>query len=263
MSRLIIKKSRIFLFWWTILNLINIPTITASQSPKFLLNNKNQIAIGQKTGNCVTIRSNFRGPNNLAGQSKVKPQKCTKSASVSQSFEQIFFDPNNYPDVFAICLSKYFNGPDGEVNWTPKFWCLIGRYRFVKVLKAKSIEELRNDLKWQWSYNEENQLINSNMGGRIMNVKRANRIILSPIHTSVINNFGTPVDLCATQCTTCKNDIDYCAINYCENNSTCISGPSSFTCLCQPGWKGIVCHKAVIDYCNNNQCQHNSICQGQ
>ena len=162
----IFKKTSFFLLWWIFL--IKYSAITASQFPKSLLNTKNQIVIGQ-TNNCVTIRGDFSSDTKLTGKANVKVDGCSRSASVGQSFKQIYFDPNN-DEIFALCLAKYYDGPDGKMNWSPKFYCLIGRNQFVKVLKAKSVGTLRDDLKWQWSYNENSQLINFDTGRRIMNV---------------------------------------------------------------------------------------------
>ena len=98
-----------------------------------------------------TVKSNFKNDKNLHGKNTVKVQSCTKTPSVGQNFKQVYFDPSDV-DKFALCLSKYFNGPDDVIDWSPKYWCLIGRFQQVKILKAKTIEELNGDLKWQWKY---------------------------------------------------------------------------------------------------------------
>ena len=190
---IIFRNAKIFLLWWTLL--IKSSAIFASQTPKSLLNTKNQIVIGQ-TDNCVTISSDFSSPKNLPGKKNVKVDGCTRSASAGQSFKQIYFDPNNN-DIFALCLAKYYDGPADESKWSPKLYCLIGRNQFVKILKAKSVEELGEDLRWQWSYDENSQLINFNSGGRIMNINKAGKIKLLPIFVSGISNFGSLTDRCA------------------------------------------------------------------
>ena len=74
------------------------------------------------------------------------------------------------------------------------------------------------------------------------------------------NGQRSPIKCAADSCPISVTSIDYCATNYCENNSTCTSGPDLFTCHCLPGWKGILCHKPIMDYCTNNLCQNDSIC---
>ena len=73
---------------------------------------------------------------------------CTESPSIGQDFKQVYFDDkNNDQHNFALCLSKYFNGPNDATNWAPKYWCLIGKYQQVKILRAKTIDEIRGDSK--------------------------------------------------------------------------------------------------------------------
>ena len=154
--------------------------------------------------------------------------------SDGQSFKQIYYDENDQ-DRFAICLAKYYDGPVDALNWSPRFWCLIGlnklSFKDVKVLKAKSLKQIKKSLKWQWSYNEESKLINHNMNGRFMNVNRANKIELLPLHRSTINNFGShSISL-----------IDYCANNPCQHGAVCANGQESAICLCKSGFEGLHC----------------------
>ena len=227
--------------------------INASQSlNRTLLNQHSQIKIGF-SDDCITIRSDFKNDNKLVGKASVKTQSCTKEPSVEQSFKQIYYDEDDQ-NRFAICLSKYYNGPINAANWLPRFWCLIGNKNFVKVLKAKSLSQIKDDLKFQWSYNEESKLINHNLNGRFMNINRASKIKLSPMHLSTINNFGSH--------SISNSNIDYCANNPCQNDAICINKKDSedndsYSCSCREGWEGAYC-QTNIDDCAANPCENGS-----
>ena len=92
---------------------------------------------------CVTVRAVFNNDYKLTGKPFVKTQTCANKPKAGQSFKQIYYDENDQ-DRFAICLAKYYDGPINAANWLPRFWCLIGNK------KAKSLDQIKDDLKWQW-----------------------------------------------------------------------------------------------------------------
>ena len=211
--------------------------VNASQSlNRTLLNQNNQIKIGF-SDDCITIRSDFNNDNKLVGKAFVKTQSCSKETSVEQSFKQIYYDENDQ-DKFAICLAKYYDGPIDATNWLPRFYCLIGSRQLVKVLKAKSLNQIKDDLKWQWSYNEEKKLINyntigryDNTNGRFMSLNKSKEIKLLPNHLSTINNFGSHSFSVSNDCANnIKTDNDACSEDPCQNSGRCVDETDGYTC---------------------------------
>ena len=148
--------------------------------------------------------------------------------SIGQDFKQVYFDPNDQEN-FAICLSKYINGPSNATEilgdfWSPRYWCLIGKFSQVKILKAATIDEIAGDLKWQWSYNINDQLINKASKGRYMNVNMFNgRVKLSPPKMLPVSHFGDHLKI---------RNFDDCSHNPCLNDGECIDKIGGFTLGC-------------------------------
>ena len=204
---------------------------------------------------CVTVRAVFNNDYKLTGKPFVKTQTCANKPKAGQSFKQIYYDENDQ-DRFAICLTKYYDGPISPAKnlWVPKFWCLIGNKNLVKVLRAKSLNQIKDDLKWQWSYNEERKLINHNNNGRFMYKNKAGRIKLLPNHLSTINNFGSQ-----NKCS--FSVIDHCANNLCQNGAVCVNGQESSFCRCKSGFEGIHCEIEIDkNDCIENPCQNSGRC---
>jgi len=57
----------------------------------------------------------------------------------------------------------------------------------------------------------------------------------------------------------CEVDIDDCATATCANNGTCIDGMAEYTCLCSPGFRGVICDED-IDECASAPCYNNATC---
>lgn len=144
---------------------------------KKLLNDHKQIEVGFNTNKCLAIDSNFSNAYGLKGKSQVKIAECKTYQCPTQCFTQVYFDESD-KSKFGICLKKYHDGPASISNWNPKYWCLFGRYSVTKIGKAKHINNLAADEKWQWSFNENGKLINSAMGGRTLNVNNAGKLKL-------------------------------------------------------------------------------------
>ena len=133
---------------------VNLPNCISNQclGDNSLLNQNDQIAIGY-TKKCLTVvnKNKFKNDFKLVGKSSIKSEDCTESPSFGQSFKQVYFDPND-ENIFSLCLSKYYEGPDSSSSWSPRYWCLTGKFQQVKILKAKNTEQLRGDPKWKWNY---------------------------------------------------------------------------------------------------------------
>ena len=54
-------------------------------------------------------------------------------------------------------------------------------------------------------------------------------------------------------------DVDDCATALCANNATCIDGVAEYTCLCSPGYRGVICD-VDIDECASMPCYNNATC---
>ena len=57
----------------------------------------------------------------------------------------------------------------------------------------------------------------------------------------------------------CEVDIDDCAAATCANNGSCIDGVAEYTCLCSPGFRGVICD-VDIDECASVPCYNNATC---
>ncbi|XP_056017016.1 ficolin-2-like [Ostrea edulis] len=53
-------------------------------------------------------------------------------------------------------------------------------------------------------------------------------------------------------------DTDHCASSPCNNNGTCTSGPTTFSCQCTDGYKGNTCNDT--DHCASSPCNNNGTC---
>jgi len=53
-----------------------------------------------------------------------------------------------------------------------------------------------------------------------------------------LSKYSTSVCLCPCVCVT---DIDECEDRPCLNNASCVQGTGSFTCVCVPGYTGVLC----------------------
>lgn len=41
-------------------------------------------------------------------------------------------------------------------------------------------------------------------------------------------------------------DIDECSDDPCLNNASCVQGAGSFTCVCEPGYTGVLCETGEL-----------------
>ena len=57
----------------------------------------------------------------------------------------------------------------------------------------------------------------------------------------------------------CEVDVDECATAPCANNGTCIDGIAEYTCVCSPGFRGVICD-VDIDECASAPCFNNATC---
>ena len=147
---------------------------------KKLLNDHRQIEVGFNTNKCIAVSSNFSNIYGLKGKSQVSITDCKDYQCPTQCFTQVYFDEND-KSKFGICLKKYHDGPASfDKNWSPKYWCLFGKFSITKIGKAKGLNALSSDAKWQWSFNEHGKLINGNLGGRTLNVNAAGKLKLLP-----------------------------------------------------------------------------------
>ncbi|XP_044171678.1 uncharacterized protein LOC114977630 isoform X6 [Acropora millepora] len=57
----------------------------------------------------------------------------------------------------------------------------------------------------------------------------------------------------------CKQDIDECSSNPCQNGATCVNLVGSYRCNCAPGYTGGTC-QTDINECSPNPCQNGATC---
>ncbi|XP_067016646.1 uncharacterized protein [Acropora muricata] len=57
----------------------------------------------------------------------------------------------------------------------------------------------------------------------------------------------------------CKQDINECSPNPCQNGATCVNGVASYRCNCAPGYTGGTC-QTDINECSPNPCQNGATC---
>ena len=57
----------------------------------------------------------------------------------------------------------------------------------------------------------------------------------------------------------CRDEINECSSNRCQNGATCLDKLLSYECQCKPGWKGKFCEKK-IDFCASSPCLHQGNC---
>ena len=139
---------------------------------KKLLNENGQVPVGHNTNKCLSIKGDLKNKFNPSGETSVKVQKCN-AKSAGQQFVQVFLDENN----FAICLKKYHDGPEKSTKkWYPKYWCLTNKFSAVKFSKAKSVENLNDDAKFQWFFNERGDLMNRSLGGKRLSTDKSNNL---------------------------------------------------------------------------------------
>ncbi|XP_044171679.1 uncharacterized protein LOC114977630 isoform X7 [Acropora millepora] len=58
---------------------------------------------------------------------------------------------------------------------------------------------------------------------------------------------------------TCQTDINECSPNPCQNGATCVNGVGSYRCNCAPGYTGGTC-QTDINECSPNPCQNGATC---
>ncbi|XP_067016648.1 uncharacterized protein [Acropora muricata] len=58
---------------------------------------------------------------------------------------------------------------------------------------------------------------------------------------------------------TCQTDINECSPNPCQNGATCVNGVASYRCNCAPGYTGGTC-QTDINECSPNPCQNGATC---
>ncbi|XP_017780565.1 PREDICTED: protein jagged-1b isoform X2 [Nicrophorus vespilloides] len=57
----------------------------------------------------------------------------------------------------------------------------------------------------------------------------------------------------------CRENINDCKINPCENGGTCLDKVNDFQCICKEGWEGALCN-INKDECEPNPCHNNGSC---
>ena len=148
---------------------------------KKLLNENGQLPVGHNTNKCLSIKGDFKNKFNPSGETSVKVQKCN-AKSAGQKFVQVFFDDQadlqvDHQNNFAICLKKYHDGPENsKKKWNPKYWCLTNKFSAVNFSKAKSIENLKDEVKFHWFFNENGDLMNRNLEGKRLSTDKSNNL---------------------------------------------------------------------------------------